>query len=114
MRPLKAAPDRRTHCIGYRVTGEEAATIATLAARAQRTVSDLSRAATLGSRIIVTQTFLDPLMRHDLARIGNNLNQIARVMHATGELRRRDDLDELIGELRAFLARADTDELRQG
>jgi hypothetical protein len=50
------------------------------------------------------QPFADELIRH-LARIGNNLNQLAYVANATGRLAVERALDAVLDELRATLLR---------
>ena len=57
--------------------------------------------------------------RHDLARIGSNLNQIARLCNMTGDTYRARNIESLLDELRRLLARLDaigrgSDELGEG
>ena len=57
--------------------------------------------------------------RHDLARIGSNLNQIARACNATGETFRARNIEAILDELRRLLKRIDapgqaSDELGEG
>ena len=56
--------------------------------------------ALLGTAVAVPQ--LDPLLFVHLARIGNNLNQIARQLHAFS-VPAPDDLSPALAELRALL-----------
>jgi hypothetical protein len=45
------------------------------------------------------------LLADELRAIGINLNQLARVANQTGEIRREEDLDRTLHELKATMAR---------
>lgn len=45
------------------------------------------------------------VLADELRAIGINLNQLARVANQTGEIRREEDLDRTLGELKAAMAR---------
>jgi Bacterial mobilisation protein (MobC) len=56
---------------------------------------------------------------HDLARIGSNLNQIARACNTTGDTFRACNIEATLDELRSLLRRIDapgqaSDELGEG
>jgi hypothetical protein len=50
---------------------------------------------------------LSAIDRHDLARIGSNLNQIARICNTTGDTGRARTIEATLEELRGLLRRID-------
>ena len=119
-RPRKLDLDRRTKLIAARVRPDELAAIEGRAAASNLPLSEFVREQALSGAILV-RTFrtLSAIDRHDLARIGSNLNQIARICNTTGDAYRARNIEVLLGELRALLARLDaighgSDELGQG
>ena len=78
-RPKKLDLDRRTKLIAARVRPDELVAIEGRAAASNLPLSEFVREQALAGAILV-RTFrtLSAIDRHDLARIGSNLNQIAR------------------------------------
>jgi Bacterial mobilisation protein (MobC) len=119
-RPRKLDLDRRTKLIAARVRPDELVAIEGRAAASNLPLSEFVREQALAGAILV-RTFrtLSAIDRHDLARIGSNLNQIARICNTTGDAYRARNIEVLLDELRALLARLDaigrgSDELGQG
>jgi Bacterial mobilisation protein (MobC) len=119
-RPRKLDLDRRTKLIAARVRPDEFVAIEGRAAASNLPLSEFVREQALAGAILV-RTFrtLSAIDRHDLARIGSNLNQIARLCNTTGDTYRARNIEVLLDELRALLARLDamghgSDELGQG
>lgn len=112
--------DKRGEFLRVRVRPDEKAAIEGLAAASNRPLPDYVRDQALSGRILVKQfQTLSALDRHDLARIGSNLNQIARVCNATGDTRRARNIEGLLDELRDLLTRLElagdpSDELGEG
>jgi uncharacterized protein (DUF1778 family) len=119
-RPKKSDLEKRTLLIAARVRPDELAAIEGRAAASNRPLSDFIREQALTGAILVRAfRALSAIDRHDLARIGSNLNQIARVCNTTGDTYRARNIEALLDELRAVLRRLDllgrsTDELGQG
>ena len=119
-RPRKLDLDRRTKLIAARVRPDELAAIEGRAAASNLPLSEFVREQALSGAILV-RTFrtLSAIDRHDLARIGSNLNQIARICNTTGDSYRPQNIEMLLVELRRLIARLDaigrgTDELGEG
>ena len=119
-RPRKLDLDRRTKLIAARVRPDELAAIEGRAAASNLPLSEFVREQALSGAILV-RTFrtLSAIDRHDLARIGSNLNQIARICNTTGDSYRAQNIEMLLVELRRLIARLDaigrgTDELGEG
>ena len=119
-RPKKLDLDRRTKLIAARVRPDELVAIESRAAASNLPLSEFVREQALAGAILV-RTFrtLSAIDRHDLARIGSNLNQIARICNTTGDVYRARNIEVLLDELRALLARLDaighgSDELGEG
>jgi Bacterial mobilisation protein (MobC) len=84
-RPRKTGRDKRSLQIGARVRPDELAAIEARAAESNVMLSDFIRDQALFGKILVKKfNSLSAIDRHDLARIGSNLNQIARVCNTTG------------------------------
>ena len=119
-RPKKLDLDRRTKLIAARVRPDELVAIEGRAAASNLPLSEFVREQALAGAILV-RTFrtLSAIDRHDLARIGSNLNQIARICNTTGDSYRAQNIEMLLAELRRLLARLDaighgSDELGEG
>jgi len=72
-----------------------------------------------GTILVRRSRALSAIDRHDLARIGSNLNQIARACNTTGDTFRARNIEATLDELRSLLRRTDgprqaSDELREG
>jgi hypothetical protein len=105
-RPRKDTSKLRDQWLHARVTTDELHRVEQLARDAQKTQSDYVREATLTARIMITQhRTVDPVLLHELSRIGNNLNQIARVCNTTGESRRARHIEDYLDQLRPALKR---------
>lgn len=105
-RPRKTALEKRQLVIAARVRADELAIIEGRAAATNRPLSDFIREVALSGAILVRQfRTLSAIDRHDLARIGSNLNQIARACNASGDTRRAAYIEPLLNELRALLDR---------
>jgi hypothetical protein len=104
-RPRKKDPDARRRLIFARVRPDELSAIHRRAALGNYpTLADYMRAAVLNGRVVARQD-ADPALLHELARQGNNLNQIARICNQTGEVRRAERIDEILDTLRRVLER---------
>jgi hypothetical protein len=102
------AGERRTDRVTVQLTPAERAAVETRAARSRRpTVSDYFRWCALEGK--ETAPGLDAETVHgieaQLRRAGNNLNQVAHHLNATGHLRSRDELDRCISDLKVAIAR---------
>jgi hypothetical protein len=88
------------------VRPDELAAIEERAAASNRLVSDFVREQALTGKVLVRAfNTLSAIDRHDLARIGSNLNQIARACNATGDTYRARHIESLLDELRGLLDR---------
>jgi uncharacterized protein (DUF1778 family) len=119
-RPRKPDPQKRRLRIAARVRPDELATIEGRAAENNISLSDFLREQALSGAILVRKSRrLSAIDRHDLARIGSNLNQIARACNASGDSFRARAIEAILEELRNLLRRIDaagqaSDELGEG
>lgn len=119
-RPRLDELEKRGACLRVRVRPDELAAIEQRAASINQPLADFIREQAMFGRILVRQSrSLSAVDRHDLARIGTNLNQIARACNATGETARARGIERLLDELRDVLSRLSAagspgDELGQG
>ena len=119
-RPRKTDSEKRRLLISARVRQDELATIEGRAAENNIPLSDFVREQALSGAILVRKSrTLSAIDRHDLARIGSNLNQIARACNATGDTFRARHIEATLDELRRLLRRIDapgqaSDELGEG
>lgn len=81
-RPRKAAAEKRTRRVIFRVSEEEWRAINATADMAGLSVSDYGRAMVLTGRVIAPPPRHEVLNRADFGRVGSNLNQIARHLNA--------------------------------
>lgn len=100
--------ERRTERVTVQLTPSERAAAEQRAARARRAMlSDYFRRCALEGPEAVPA--MDPEAVHQieaqLRRAGNNLNQVAHHLNATGELRSRAELDQCIADLKVAIAR---------
>lgn len=108
-RPRKDDMDRRGEQLRVRVRPDELAAIEQRAAACNRALPDYVRELALSGAILVRQfRSFSAIDRHDLARIGSNLNQIARICNTTGDSARARNIEVLLAELRALLDRLDS------
>ncbi len=110
-RPKKSDLDKRALLISARVRPDEFAAIEARAASSNYgSLSDFIRDQALTGRVLVRQfNTLSAIDRHDLARIGSNLNQMARAFNTTGDVYRARNIESLLEELRALLHRLTPD-----
>jgi uncharacterized protein (DUF1778 family) len=109
-RPRKTETDRRGEHLRVRVRPDELAAIEQRAAACNMALSDFVREQALSGAVLVRQfNTLSAVDRHDLARIGSNLNQIARACNATGDTARARNIHAHLEELRRFMDRLDAD-----
>ena len=112
--------DKRGKQLRARCRPDEHALVEQRAASVNRDVSDYLRELGKYGRIVVRQfQTISPADRHDLARIGSTLNQIARICNQTGDSMHARNIETVLGELRRLLYRFETiagpgDELGQG
>jgi hypothetical protein len=105
-RPRKSEPSLRIAWLRARVTAAERHLIEQLARDANKTLSDYLRDTALTARIMIKRyRRVEPVVLHELSRIGNNLNQIARICNSTGESRRAESIEIYLAELRPVLKR---------
>lgn len=113
-RPRLAPGERMTDGVRARMTAAERATVDARAALAGLPVSEFARRAILGAKIAApaaTRSGIPPGVLSELARVGNNLNQIAHAAHLGRELRdmAAATLADLRGLMDAIAARLDDD-----
>ena len=100
-RPRKLDLEKRTLLIAARVRPDELVTIEGRAAETNLPLSDFVREQALSGAILVRKSrTLSAIDRHDLARIGSNLNQIARLCNTTGDTYRARNIEVILDELR--------------
>jgi Bacterial mobilisation protein (MobC) len=104
-RPRKDTRSIRDHWLRARVTTDELHRIEQLARDAGKNPSDFFRDAVLTGAIRIRRySAPDPDVIMQLQRIGNNLNQIARICNTTGNDRRANFIETHIeDELRPVL-----------
>jgi hypothetical protein len=104
-RPRKDTRTLRSEWLRARVTVDELHLVEQCAAEARLTPSDYVRNAVLNGRIELKRFHAaDPDIANQLSRIGNNLNQIARICNTTGNDRRARFIETHIeDELRPIL-----------
>ena len=89
-RPRLAPGERMTDGLRVRMTAAERAGVEARAAQAGLPVSEFCRRAIFGAKITAptaTRSGIPPGVLAELARVGNNLNQIAHAAHLGRELR---------------------------
>lgn len=81
-RPAKSPAEKRTEQLNIALSPKERAKLQTRAAKANMTLTDFARAAALNRSLkVVESTAPDFMTRHELRRIGNNINQAVHLMH---------------------------------
>jgi hypothetical protein len=108
-RPKKTQEQRRPHVVSFRLTDAERAALEEVAARARVRFNELARKLTVagGDRVVITTyKACDPAYLARLSAIGNNLNQLTRKAHVSGEISPRiaevcDLIEEIITEATA-------------
>ena len=81
---------------------------------AGKTQSDFVREAVFTAKIVITRhRTIEPIFLHDLSRlsqefsrVGNDVNQIAKIANTVGDLRRKQILDAMLEELRGLVDEA--------
>ena len=105
-RPRKSPVSLRDQWLRARVRPDELHRVEQLARDANKSVSDYIRDTALTARIIIKRyRRVEPVVLNELSRIGNNLNQIARICNTTGESRRARNIEIYLDELRPVLKR---------
>lgn len=106
-RPRKDTRQVRSEWLKARVTPDELHRVEQLARDAGKTPSELFRDAVLNGHILIKRYRApDPALINQLQRIGNNLNQIARICNTTGNDRRANLIEShLEDDLRPVLQR---------
>jgi Bacterial mobilisation protein (MobC) len=105
-RPRKDDPSLRTEWLRARVTTAEKHRAEQLARDAGKTSSEYVRDTALTAHILIKRSRnVSPTLLHELSRIGNNLNQIAKICNTTGESRRAQGIEIYLDELRPMLKR---------
>jgi len=103
-RPRKDAHNLRDEWLRARVRKDELHRVEQLARDAGKSSSEYVREAALTARIVIKRyRRVEPVLLHELSRIGDNLNQIARICNTTGSDRRAQDIDDFLDELRPVL-----------
>jgi len=98
-RPQIDPAEKRTQTIGVRLSPNEIVRVTELADAAGLTVAGFMRSAALKHRVTVVQSIAPDFdMRDQVRRIGVNLNQIARVLNAGGEVE-PPDLSQALADL---------------
>ncbi len=113
-RPRKDDPSLRSECLRARVRPDELHRVEQLARDAGKTPSEYVRDAALTAQIVIRRyRTIEPIFLHDLyrlsqefSRVGNNVNQIARIANTVGDLRRKEILDAMLEELRGLVDEA--------
>ena len=105
-RPRKDTPSLRSEWLHTRVRPDELHRIEQLAREANKSVSDYVRDTALTAQIVIRRyRRVEPILLHELSRVGNNLNQIARICNTTGDSRRAQYIEDYLNELRPVLTR---------
>lgn len=105
-RPRKDTTALRDQWLRARVRTDELHRVEQLARDANKTTADYIREAALTAQIVIKRyRRVEPVLLHDLSRIGNNLNQIARICNTTGDSRRARNIELYLDELRPLLER---------
>ncbi|WP_367187601.1 plasmid mobilization relaxosome protein MobC [Henriciella sp.] len=90
-RPKMSPSDRRSDQLNIALSPSERATIEDRAVRTGVSVTDFVRAAALSRPLKTARSNVPSFeVRHELRRIGNNLNQIARSVNAGRDLPERE------------------------
>ncbi|NCA83696.1 MAG: MobC family plasmid mobilization relaxosome protein [Opitutae bacterium] len=105
-RPSKQTREKRDHFLTLRLTDEEQRAIHARAANVNATPSVFVREAALGAKLRIVQSppTLPFAAIEELRRIGVNLNQLARIANATGEMPAR--LEPLLEQITALFDEA--------
>ena len=106
-RPRKDDPSLRSEWLRARVRPDELHRVEQLARDAGKTPSEYVRDTALTAQIVIKRTRrVEPhVCCNELSRIGNNLNQIAKICNTTGESRRAQGIEIYLDELRPVLKR---------
>lgn len=103
-RPVLAPGERMTETLTIRLTVADRAAAEAIAARAGIPLAELARRALAGAKIkdrAKGAASIPPGLLADLARVGNNLNQIAHAAHLGRDL--RHNAEAALADLRALL-----------
>lgn len=103
-RPVLAPGERMTETLTIRLTVADRAAAEAIAARAGIPLAELARRALTGAKIkdrAKGAASIPPGLLADLARVGNNLNQIAHAAHLGRDL--RHNADAALSDLRALM-----------
>ena len=104
-RPKKDPSSRRTEAVNVALSPVELAAIQDKADRGKTNVTAFVRAAALGKSVTVTEsTAPEFATRHELRRIGSNINQIAKAMNA-GKAVPSSQVDRVFSKLETLLDR---------
>ena len=96
-RPKKTEATGRASRVHVLLTVGEKTRVREAARRGGLSISEYVRRRTLGRPVT---SRVDADVERQLRRIGVNLNQLARVANAAGQVERGADLDALVGEIR--------------
>ena len=113
-RPRKDDPTLRSEWLRARVTTAELHRAEQLMRDAGKNQSDFVREAVFTGKIVITrQRTIEPIFLHDLSRlsqefsrVGNVVNQLAKIANTVGDLRRKQILDAMLEELRGLVDEA--------
>ncbi len=103
-RPIKAVEERRTEQQKIRYRLDEIETVRKHAAETGLTVAEFVRRRSLLENPPAHGKSIDPALIHELNRIGNNVNQLARSVHRGSDFQRY--WREVGQELETVLAKA--------
>ncbi len=100
-----SCPERagRVYFQSLRLTAGERAVVRAKAHAAGLSVSELLRRSVLGQRVRVRPGQVRRDAVYQLSKIGNNLNQLAHVANAAGQVRAEERLEAALEELRSVL-----------
>jgi hypothetical protein len=105
-RPRKDTQNLRSEWLRARVRLDELHRVEQMAREAGLSPSEFVREAALTAQIVIKRyRRVEPMLPHELSRIGNNLNQIARICNTTGDSRRAQYIEDYLNELRPVLTR---------
>ena len=99
--------ERFTELLGVKLTPTQRAELAARAEAAGLPVSDFVRRLITGSRPSRSETGLDPATARQvaaqLAHLGNNLNQLAKIANQTGRIRSEESLEMMTAQIKETL-----------